>query len=195
MPNKRIDQLPPNGNQIQGTDKLPIFSDGKTERITVNELSSFIESGSTNTFVSGGTYSNGTLTIGRNDGVDLVVSGFLTGSSISYKSYNSVITQTGTTAPTEVVLQNDLGLGPISWARLSTGEYEATLTGLFTDPTKVQIFITNQHVTNFGSADNIIVNVRVSGANKFVLTVGVPSFFSWFDDELLNTSLEIRLWD
>jgi hypothetical protein len=30
----------------------------------------------TNTFISGGTYSNGTLTLGRNDGVDITVDGF-----------------------------------------------------------------------------------------------------------------------
>jgi hypothetical protein len=33
MPNKRIDQLPPSGNDIKGTDLFPIFSENKTERI------------------------------------------------------------------------------------------------------------------------------------------------------------------
>ena len=73
MPNKRIDQLPPSGNDVKGTDLFPIFSDSKTERISIDTLISFIGSGTTDTYVSGVTYtqSANTLTIGRNDGVDL----------------------------------------------------------------------------------------------------------------------------
>ena len=35
-------------------------------------------------YVTGGTYSNGTLTLGRNDGVSILISGFLTGVTDTY---------------------------------------------------------------------------------------------------------------
>lgn len=41
MPNKRIDQLPGSGNELKGDDLVPIFSDGKTERISVDDFASF----------------------------------------------------------------------------------------------------------------------------------------------------------
>lgn len=81
MANKRIDQLPTSDNQIQGTDKIPVFSDGRTERITVDELGTYIGS-NVDTYVTGATYSNGTLTLGRNDGVDLTVNGLYTGGTV-----------------------------------------------------------------------------------------------------------------
>ncbi len=80
MPNKRIDQLPASTNSLKGTDKIPVFSDDRTERFTIDDVASYIDAGN-DTFVSGSTYSNGTLTIGRNDGVDLTVNGFLTGTT------------------------------------------------------------------------------------------------------------------
>jgi len=119
MPNKRIDQLPPSGNNIKGTDKLPIFSDGKTERVTIDELTSFIGSGATNTFVSGGTYSGGTLTLGRNDGIDLTIGGL---PSVNYQVYTALLTQTGTDAPIPTVLENTLGVTP-AWIRVGVGIY------------------------------------------------------------------------
>ena len=90
MPNKRIDQLPPSSDQVKGTDLFPIFSDNKTERISIDSLISFIGSGTTDTYISGGTYSNGTLTLGRNDGVDLTVSGLYTGGTVGLPTYIEV---------------------------------------------------------------------------------------------------------
>jgi hypothetical protein len=85
MPNKRIDQLPAGTNGVQGTDKIPVFSDDRTERYTIDEIASYIDLNN-DTFVSGGTYSNGTVTLGRNDGVDLTISGLYTGSTDTFVS-------------------------------------------------------------------------------------------------------------
>jgi hypothetical protein len=40
--NKRIDQLPSNANTVKGSDILPIFSDNRTERTTIDELGSYL---------------------------------------------------------------------------------------------------------------------------------------------------------
>lgn len=53
-----------------------------------------------------------------------------------YKVYTALLTQTGTNAPTAVVLENTLG-GTIVWARVGTGAYSATLTGAFSNYSKV----------------------------------------------------------
>lgn len=73
MPNKRIDQLNQRLNPLTGDELIPIFNvnGGDTERITLNTLTSYIGSG--DTYVTGLTYtlSASTLTIKRNDGINL----------------------------------------------------------------------------------------------------------------------------
>ena len=72
MANKRIDQLPLSGNILKGEDLIPIFSDNKTERTTLDDIADYISNNS-DTFVTGVTYtkSASTLTLTRNDGVSL----------------------------------------------------------------------------------------------------------------------------
>jgi len=48
-----------------------------------------------------------------------------------YKSYVALLSQSGTAAPTAVVLENTLG-GTVVWTRQNVGEYIATLLGAFT---------------------------------------------------------------
>lgn len=75
MPNKRIDQLNLNLNPLTGSELIPIFDivNDTTERITLDTLSNYIGSG--DTYVTGLTYtlSASTLTVKRNDGVNLSV--------------------------------------------------------------------------------------------------------------------------
>lgn len=47
---------------------------------------------------------------------------------LPYKVYSATITQTGTSAPVSVVMQNTLGVTP-TWARSGTGQYTLTATG------------------------------------------------------------------
>ena len=46
-------------------------------------------------------------------------------------SYVALLTQSGTNAPTPVVLANGLSVAPV-WTRLAMGTYRATATGVFT---------------------------------------------------------------
>jgi hypothetical protein len=75
MPNKRIDQLDPNLNPLTGLELIPIFdkTTNNTERITINTLASYIGSG--DTYVTGGTYYNGTLTLNSQDN-SIIITGF-----------------------------------------------------------------------------------------------------------------------
>lgn len=52
-------------------------------------------------------------------------------SSLGYKVYTALLTQSGTDAPTATVLQNTLG-GTVIWTRDSQGTYYGTLSGAFT---------------------------------------------------------------
>jgi len=73
--NKKIWQFPENTNPV-GTDLLLIDSNFHTKYITLNTLASFITTGNTgpNTYVTGFTYDNGSLTLSQNDGLnDLTV--------------------------------------------------------------------------------------------------------------------------
>ena len=78
------------------------------------------------------------LTI-ENDGIattNLTVTSTLNGRAVSdilptYKKYIALITQTSTSAPTVVEIENTIG--PIIWTRTAVGEYEGTLTGAFTN--------------------------------------------------------------
>lgn len=47
-----------------------------------------------------------------------------------YKAYSALISQTGTSAPTAVVLENTLGGTPV-FSYVGSGEYRLTLTGAF----------------------------------------------------------------
>jgi len=60
---------------------------------------------------------------------------------IPYKVYTALLTQTGTSAPTAIVLENTLG-GTVVWTRLSTGTYVGTLASAFT-VNKTAAFITS----------------------------------------------------
>lgn len=72
------------------------------------------------------------------------------GQAPNYQEYVALLTQTGTNAPTAVVLNQDANnyLGNIVWTYDDVGAYIGTLTGMCEDPTKVflQISITNTKV-------------------------------------------------
>jgi len=50
--------------------------------------------------------------------------------SVGYKEYVALISQTGTSNPTEILQKNDIGV--ITWTRISTGIYRAASAALFT---------------------------------------------------------------
>ena len=54
------------------------------------------------------------------------------GATLPYKSYVAFLNQTGTSAPTQTIVYNDLG-GNIVWTYFAEGVYTGTLSGKFTE--------------------------------------------------------------
>lgn len=83
--------------------------------------------------------------------------------TIRIKTYSALITQTSTTAPTVIVLQNTLG-ADIVWTRTNVGAYLATCTGKFTeDKTTWQIMMPNI----FNEGANFAENAYPDSINLF----------------------------
>ncbi len=83
MANKRISQLPYVGNTgYTVNDIMPIVnydvSSGTTKNTPLVDLKAYILSGSTDYYVTGGTYSGGTLVLDRQNG-SVTINGFTTG--------------------------------------------------------------------------------------------------------------------
>jgi len=125
------------------------------------------------TFVTGGTYSSGTLTLVRNDGNNVVVSGFSSGGGITIDPF-----------------QDEGNVNTINWDVSGTStNYEATLTGNTTlNLTNVRngdygTLIVNQdgvgsHTLTFGSGSNRVVNGG-AGIPKLTNTAGATDILSF----------------
>jgi hypothetical protein len=100
-----------------------------------------------------------------------------------YLKYVALLSQTGTGAPTAVVLENTLG-GTVVWTRSDVGDYRATLSGVFTE-NKTVIF---NNLTG-GFANYIFWNSTSEIAINTTDNTG-----TFVDDALVSTSIEIRVY-
>ena len=122
----------------------------------------------------------------ENDGIattNLTVTSTLNGRAVSdilptYTKYVALITQSSTSAPTVIELENTIG--PIVWTRANVGDYNATLTGAF-DNTKTYLQYNRSDGTFRVLNINTILLTSISGG---VLADGV----------LNNSSIEIRIY-
>jgi hypothetical protein len=96
-----------------------------------------------------------------------------------FTTYRALITQTGSSAPTATVLQNEMG-GTVVWARSSSGVYTATLTNAFTAS---KTFATVQPIS--GVANSIVH----TSASVLTITVASPG-----DGVLSATPVEILVY-
>ncbi len=114
----------------------------------------------------------------------------------SYKVYTALLTQTGTSDPTSVVLENTLG-GDIVWSRVTDGQYLGTLNGAFPDINKV--FITPSPTSVLSPINTVEIFWNDSNSIS-VVTVQRSSYngAGLFQDDILNgylIPLEIRVYD
>ena len=110
--------------------------------------------------------------------------GIKTLNNISYKNYIALLYQTGTSAPTAYVLENTLS-GLITWVRNTTGEYEGTLTGEFTnEKTTILANNTTAGITLTARKDSDTIQVYTYNSS------GVAD-----DDRLIYTTIEIRVYN
>lgn len=103
-----------------------------------------------------------------------------------YKVYTALISQTGTSAPTAVVLENTLG-GTVILSYVSVGTYDLTLTGGF-NTNKTIVFLTKQ----YNSSSNIILSGSFLSTNTVRILTSNNTALQ--DAQLSGASIEIRVY-
>lgn len=107
-----------------------------------------------------------------------------------YKVYTALLTQSGTSAPTATVLENTLG-GTVVWSYNSAGDYTATLSGAFTSNKTWLMCNAGQTVDTY-AGNFVIAELNLIDVNSVRVITSTGG--SGADDELLNTSIEIRVY-
>lgn len=109
-----------------------------------------------------------------------------------YEVYSALLTQSGTSAPTATVLENTLG-GTVVWSYVTTGTYDATLSGAFTAD-KTALF--TSPIVNADNGDNILPILKRSSGNVVRLTgQNMSQSANMGDSELdVQATIEIRVY-
>ena len=105
----------------------------------------------------------------------------------NYERYIALISQTSTSAPTVIELENTIG--PIVWTRSSTGTYIGTLTGAFTLD-KTYVMLSNVELNSIVMAkrrDNNSIEINTTNLHS-------PSA-ALHDGHLNKNTLEIRVYE
>lgn len=132
-----------------------------------------------------GTPTAPTATAGTNT-TQIATTAFVQSATRPYKVYTALISQTGTSAPTAIVLENTLG-GTVVWTRTASGQYLATLSGAFTVDKTVPIISATSVSYMFASKPNSI--------NNLVVHTALESTGGFGDGYLVNTPIEIRVYN
>jgi hypothetical protein len=131
----------------------------------------------------------------ENDGMattNMTITNTLNGRAVSdilptYKKYIALITQTGTSAPSVIELENTIG--PIVWTRSAVGIYFGTLTGAFTDN---KTYVTLSNVQR----NSIVLSNRRDDDTIEVSTTNLQNpNASYHDSHLTYNTLEIRVYE
>ena len=131
----------------------------------------------------------------ENDGIatsNLTVTQTLNGRTISdiiptYKKYIALISQSSTSAPTSIELENTIG--PIIWTRATAGIYFGTLAGAFTLD-KTYVMLSNV------LPNSIVMAKRRDNNNIEINTTNLHSpTAAYHDTHLLKNTIEIRVYE
>ena len=106
--------------------------------------------------------------------------------SLPYTSRVSLVTQTGSAAPTETILENSAGI-TLTWTRLNAGHYRATY-GSAVDLSKTTLRIGNAY--QYAEIIGVIIG---STTAIFELMIEADNL-GGIDAALTNTMLEIRVY-
>jgi len=108
------------------------------------------------------------------------------------KVYRALLTQTGTAAPTAVVLENSLG-GTVVWTRSIAGTYIGTLTGAF--PTAKTFLKQSAFSYISGPADDdVLFAVQPNTVNSVSVLTMTGATSAGVDAYLTNTPVEILVY-
>jgi hypothetical protein len=104
----------------------------------------------------------------------------------NYERYIALITQTSTSAPTVIELENTIG--PIVWSRKTTGDYSGTLSGAFT--------ANKTYATISQTLADSIVMISTTASDINIITTNLHSPIAVaHDGHLNNNTLEIRVYE
>ena len=104
-----------------------------------------------------------------------------------YKVYSALLTQVDTDPPTAIVLENTIG--NIVWSYIEVGNYKGTLSSAFTT-NKTFVFINSLQSYDVNTAGVTTYNV-----NEVNVTTGVPDGGTPTNGILINTPIEIRVYN
>lgn len=125
----------------------------------------------------GNLYNNDTLLATRN---------WVNNNARPYKVYTALLTQTGTSNPTAIVLQNDFSGVTFTWTRDDIGTYFVTASSAVLTADKTAVFITNREGISLASS-------TVSNTTVANILTGVLNGDS-ADGALTSTTFEIRVY-
>lgn len=127
------------------------------------------------------------------NGSSILGAGNLTiNSATNYKVYVALLTQTGTNAPTAIVLENTLG-GTVVWTRQSQGSYYGTLNGVFSLD-KTTCFMQGNSLSAGGLIMNYLT-ARWTDNSVFVNTSVIDTTPTAQDALLTKVPIEIRVYN
>lgn len=108
---------------------------------------------------------------------------------VNYRKYIALISQTGTNPPTATILENTLG--DIVFSYVGVGIYDAVLTGQFlADKTWI---VAGSADVNAGAGDFATLDIR--RFDNDTIKLRTYDNFTGADDMLVNTSIEIRVYE
>lgn len=137
------------------------------------------------------------VTIGRNES-EMSVANFATaiaspGSGSTYKVYTALLTQTGSNPPIATVLENTLG--EISFTYISTGAYGINSADLFTLGKTMITTVTFLSGVGMGLQTVNCMNNTIDNTKSLLVIKTNSAGFGQVDDKLLNTPIEIRVYN
>ena len=106
---------------------------------------------------------------------------------LPYKVYTALLTQVDTNAPIAIVLENTIG--DIIWSYVEVGNYKGPLSSAFTT-NKTFVFI-----NTLLSYDVNTAGVTTYNVNEINVTTGVPDGGTPTNGQLINTPIEIRVYN
>ena len=104
--------------------------------------------------------------------------------SLGYTVYTALVTQVTTGTPTAVILQNTTG-GTITWSRVSTGSYKATISGTTYVANKTAIII---------STTNASKSISATRKTTTEVTLEQKDLANALEDGFDNVTIEIRIY-
>lgn len=137
------------------------------------------------------------LTVGKSE-VEMSVADFATAiaspsSGPSYKVYTALLNQIGSNPPIATVLENTIG--DISFTYISTGTYGINSADLFTlNKTMVATVTFSSGTGMFAQVVNCI-NSAIDSTKSLLVIKTNSAGFGQVDDKLLNTPIEIRVYN